>query len=120
MGLLAAAVVTNRRATDRIEEALSAVERARARAARLLAESTPARGTLESAHRALAAALVELRATVDAASGEWWQRALPQERVVLAEQSGHRTLAATVRRRESHSWPTEDRRTGRKTEGVRG
>ncbi|MYS30462.1 FUSC family protein, partial [Streptomyces sp. SID7804] len=46
----------------------------------------------------LAAALVDLRAAADAASGEWWQRALPQERVVLAEQSGHRTLAATVRR----------------------
>ncbi|WP_405970316.1 FUSC family protein [Streptomyces sp. NBC_00988] len=120
VGLVAAAVVTNRRATDRIEEALTAVERARERAARLLAEQAPARGSLESAHRALAAALVELRATVDAASGEWWQRALPQERVVLAEQSGHRTLAATVRRRESHSWPTVDRGTGGKTEGVRG
>ena len=120
VGLVAAAVVTNRRATDRIEEALAGVERARERAARLLAEPTPARGTLDSAHRALAAALVELRATADAASGEWWQRALPQERVVLAEQSGHRTLAATVRRRESHSWPTGDRRTGRTTEGVRG
>lgn len=120
VGLVAAAVVTNRRATDRIEEALSAVERARERAARRLAEQAPARGSLDSAHRALAAALVELRATVDAASGEWWQRALPQERVVLAEQSGHRTLAATVRRRESHSWPTGDRRTGGKTEGVRG
>ena len=120
VGLVAAAVVTNRRATDRIEEALAGVERARERVARLLAEPTPARGTLESAHRALAAALVELRATADAASGEWWQRALPQERVVLAEQSGHRTLAATVRRRESHSWPTGDRRTGRTTEGVRG
>ena len=120
VGLVAAAVVTNRRATDRIEEALSAVERARERTARLLAEPAPARGSLESAHRALAAALVELRATVEAASGEWWQRALPQERVVLAEQSGHRTLAATVRRRESHSRPTGDRRTGGKTEGVRG
>ncbi|WP_327405858.1 FUSC family protein [Streptomyces sp. NBC_01288] len=120
VGLVAAAVVTNRRATDRIEEALSAVERARERAARLLAEAAPARGSLDSAHRVLAAALVELRATVDAASGEWWQRALPQERVVLAERSGHRTLAATVRRRESHSWPTGDRRTGGKTEGVRG
>src|SRR5206468_1301175 len=51
----------------------------------------------EAARRSLAAALVELRATADAASGEWWQRALPQERVVLAEQSGHRTLAAAVR-----------------------
>ncbi|MFG2372135.1 FUSC family protein [Streptomyces sp. NPDC048504] len=120
VGLVAAAVVTNRRATDRIEEALTAVERARERAARLLAEQAPAPGALGSAPRALAAALVELRATVDAASGEWWQRALPQERVVLAEQSGHRTLAATVRRRESHSRPTVDRRTGGKTEGVRG
>ncbi|MCL6672486.1 FUSC family protein, partial [Streptomyces panaciradicis] len=49
------------------------------------------------ARRALAAGLADLRATVDAASGEWWQRALPQERVVRAEQAGHRTLAATVR-----------------------
>ncbi|WP_043668937.1 FUSC family protein [Streptomyces xylophagus] len=120
VGLVAAAAVTNRRATDRIEEALAAVERAGERAAHLLAEPTPAPGALESAHRALAAALVELRATADAASGEWWQRALPQERVVLAEQSGHRTLAATVRRQESHSWPTADRCTGWKTEGVRG
>ncbi|MFI6407390.1 FUSC family protein [Streptomyces sp. NPDC050548] len=120
VGLVAAAVVTNRRATDRIEEALTAVEGARGRAARLLCEPVPAPGALDSAHRALAAALVELRATVDAASGEWWQRALPQERVVLAEQSGHRTLAATVRRRGPHSRPTADRRTGRKTEGVRG
>ncbi|SEE86432.1 Uncharacterized membrane protein YccC [Streptomyces sp. 3213] len=120
VGLVAAVVVTNRRATDRIEEALTAVEGARGRAARLLTEPAPAPGALDSAHRALAAALVELRATVDAASGEWWQRALPQERVVLAEQSGHRTLAATVRRRGPHPRPAADRRTGRKTEGVRG
>ncbi|MET7571862.1 FUSC family protein [Streptomyces sp. NPDC005492] len=120
VGLVAAVAVTNRRATDRIEEALSAVERARERAARLLVERTPAPGALESAHRALAAALVELRATVDAASGEWWQRALPQERVVLAERSGHRTLAATVRRRGPGPWIAVDRRTGGKTEGVRG
>ncbi|WP_262062809.1 FUSC family protein [Streptomyces sp. STR69] len=120
VGLVAAVTVTNRRATDRVEEALTAVDGARGRAARLLCEPVPAPGALDSAHRALAAALVELRATVDAASGEWWQRALPQERVVLAEQSGHRTLAATVRRRGPHSWPTADRRTGRKTEGVRG
>ncbi|MGW3103294.1 FUSC family protein [Streptomyces sp. NPDC001100] len=120
VGLVAAAVVTNRRATDRIEEALTTVEGAREQAARLLTESAPAPGALDSAHRALAAALVELRATVDAASGEWWQRALPQERVVLAEQSGHRTLAATVRRRGPHPRSTADRRTGRKTEGVRG
>ncbi|MET7481777.1 FUSC family protein [Streptomyces sp. NPDC005538] len=120
VGLVAAVAVTNRRATDRIEEALSAVERARERAARLLAERDPAPGALDSAHHALAAALVELRATVDTASGEWWQRALPQERVVLAERSGHRTLAATVRRRGPRPWIAVDRRTGGKTEGVRG
>ncbi|MFJ5842790.1 hypothetical protein ACIQGO_39765 [Streptomyces shenzhenensis] len=40
---------------------------------------------------------------MDAASGEWRQRALLRERVVLAEQSGHRTLAATVRYRELHA-----------------
>ncbi|MEV6481946.1 FUSC family protein [Streptomyces sp. NPDC051576] len=120
VGLVAAVAVTNRRATDRIEEALSAVEQTREQAARLLAERDPAPGALDSAHRALAAALVELRAIVDAASGEWWQRALPQERVVLAERSGHRTLAATVRRRGPRPWIAVDRRTGGKTEGVRG
>ncbi|GGR60751.1 FUSC family protein [Streptomyces aurantiogriseus] len=98
VGFATAVAVTNRRAGDRLGHALTAVERAREHAARLLAEPRPAPGALESARRALAAALVDLRATADAASGEWWQRALPQERVVAAEQSGHRTLAATVRR----------------------
>jgi hypothetical protein len=97
VGFVAAMAVTNRRAGDRVEHALAAVERARARAARLLAEPHPAPGSLDSACRALAAALVDLRAGVAAASGEWWQRALPQERVVRAEQAGHRTLAATIR-----------------------
>ncbi|MFF2200497.1 FUSC family protein [Streptomyces sp. NPDC058145] len=99
VGFVAAVAVTNRRAGDRLEHALTAAERARENAARLLAGPHPAPRALESARRALAAALVDLRATADAASGEWWQRALPEERVVLAEQSGHRTLAATVRRR---------------------
>ncbi|MFI1165710.1 FUSC family protein [Streptomyces sp. NPDC020801] len=98
VGFVAAVAVTNRRAGDRIENALTAVDRARERAARLLAEERPAPGALQSARRGLAATLVELRATVDAASGEWWQRALPQERVVATERSAHRTLAATVRR----------------------
>ncbi|MFD3587834.1 FUSC family protein [Streptomyces sp. NPDC058683] len=104
VGFAAAAVVTNRRAGDRIEHALTAVERAREEAARLLADPHPAPRALETARRTLSAALADLRATADAASGEWWQRALPQERVVLAEQSGHRTLAATVRRQGPHSW----------------
>ncbi|MGQ4416954.1 FUSC family protein [Streptomyces sp. SAS_269] len=99
VGFVAAVAVTNRRAGDRLEHALTAAERARENAARLLAGPHPAPRALESARRALAAALVDLHATADAASGEWWQRALPEERVVLAEQSGHRTLAATVRRR---------------------
>ncbi|MER6526952.1 FUSC family protein [Streptomyces sp. NPDC001508] len=103
VGFAAAVVVTNRRAGDRVEQALTAVERAREHAARLLAEPRPAPRDLETARRALAGALADLRATVDAASGEWWQRALPQERVVLAERSGHRTLAATVRHQGPHA-----------------
>ncbi|MFF7760309.1 FUSC family protein [Streptomyces griseorubiginosus] len=97
VGFLVAVAVTNRRAGDRVERALAAVEGARERTARLLAEPRPAPGALDHARRALAAALVDLRAGVEAASGEWWQRALPQERVVHAERNGHRTLAATVR-----------------------
>ncbi|MEW2568560.1 FUSC family protein [Streptomyces sp. NPDC047070] len=110
VGFAAAVAVTNRRAGDRVEDALDTVERAREHAARLIAAeppvsgsgSTPGPGALEAARRRLAAALVELRATADAAAGEWWQRALPQERVMLVEQAGHRTLAATVRRQGPH------------------
>jgi uncharacterized membrane protein YccC len=97
VGFAAAIAVTNRRAGDRIEHALDAVEDAREHTVRLLAAPHPAPGALDAARRTLAAALTDLRATVEAASGEWWQRALPQERVVRAEQAGHRTLAATVR-----------------------
>jgi uncharacterized membrane protein YccC len=96
VGFLAAVAVTNRRAGDRLGHALTAVERAREHAARLLAERRPTPGALECARRGLSAALG--RATADPASGEWGQRALPEERVVTAEQRGHRTLAATVRR----------------------
>ncbi|MFE2969703.1 FUSC family protein [Streptomyces sp. NPDC059340] len=103
VGFAAAVVVTNRRAGDRIEDALDAVERARARAADALDAERPEPGALESARRALSGAVVELRATADAAAGEWWQRALPEERVMRAEQSGHRTLATTVRRQGLHS-----------------
>ncbi|MER6536608.1 FUSC family protein [Streptomyces sp900105755] len=114
VGFATAVVVTNRRAGDRIGHALTAVEQAREQAARLLAGPQPAPRALETARRALSAALADLRAAADAASGEWWQGALPQERVVLAEQSGHRTLAATVRRQEAHSWDG-----ARTTEDVR-
>ncbi|MFE1753577.1 FUSC family protein [Streptomyces anandii] len=115
VGFAAATAVTNRRAGDRIEQALTAVDLCRERAARLLAEERPAPAALESARRDLAAALVELRATVEAAAGEWWQRALPQERVVLTERTAHRTLAATVCRQGLHT-PAD---TGSTTEDVR-
>ncbi|MFF5498473.1 FUSC family protein [Streptomyces aquilus] len=111
VGFGAAVAVTNRRAGSRIERTLTAVERAREHTARLLAEPHPDPHALESARRALAAHLVELRAAVDAAAGEWWQGAPPQERVVRAEQTGHRTLAATVRHQEVSRNAT--------TEGIR-
>ncbi|MFF9815569.1 FUSC family protein [Streptomyces sp. NPDC014006] len=98
VGFVAAVAVTNRRSGDRLEHALTTAERARERTARLLTEPHTTPAALEAARRALAVALVDLRATAEAASGEWWQRALPHDRVVLAEQAGHRTLAATVRR----------------------
>lgn len=98
VGFVAAVAVTNRRSGDRVLRSLTAVDRARETAVRALAEPGTPPAALDAARRGLAAALVDLRATADAAAGEWWQRAVPQERVVLAEQSGHRTLAATVRR----------------------
>lgn len=115
VGFLAAVAVTDRSAGNRVERALRAADRAREHTARVLAEPDPAPGALETARRSLAAALTDLRATVDGASGEWWGRALPQERVVLAEQSGHRTLAAAVRRRAAR----RDRDTGTRAEDVR-
>ncbi|MEV7341024.1 FUSC family protein [Streptomyces sp. NPDC093544] len=103
VGFAAAVVVTNRRAGDSIEHALSAVERAREHAARVLACDHPRPGALESARRGLAATVVDLRATADTAAGEWWQRAVPEDRVMPVEDAAHRTLAATVRRQGLHS-----------------
>ncbi|MFC8564727.1 FUSC family protein [Streptomyces sp. NPDC057245] len=115
VGFLAAVAVTNRRAGNRVEQAVTAADRAREDAARLLAQADPGPGALEAARRGLAAALTELRATADGAAGEWWGRALPQERVVLAEQSGHRTLAEAVRRQAAR----RDRDTATRAEDVR-
>ncbi|MET9044057.1 FUSC family protein [Streptomyces sp. NPDC004362] len=102
VGFVAAIAVTNRRAGDRIEHALAAVERARGVASGVMAAEHPEPRALESARRELAAAVTDLRAAADAAAGEWWQRALPEERVLRAERAGHRTLAATVRRQGLH------------------
>ncbi|MGX1976798.1 FUSC family protein [Streptomyces kronopolitis] len=125
VGLACCLVVTNRRAADRIEVALERVAAAEAAASRLLATRPAARtsGTERPACRAsgtersappgtegvdgareagwardrLAGCLVELREAVEVASGEWWQRALPEERIDHAQQQGHRTLVRLVR-----------------------
>ncbi|MFB7914373.1 FUSC family protein [Streptomyces sp. NPDC056061] len=99
VGLLAAMLVTNRRAAGRLEQALAATDRARAHAVHALAAPRTTTADLDAARRRLTGSLVELREADDTATGEWWQRALPQEQVLAAEQAGHRTLAATAKRR---------------------
>lgn len=99
VGLLCCVLVTNRRAGHRLEDALQHAEDARAEARRLL---DPARASgRDEAGRArdrLAAALAELREAEGVASGEWWQRALPEARLADVEREGHRELARLVRR----------------------
>ncbi|MFI0899287.1 FUSC family protein [Streptomyces sp. NPDC020983] len=106
VGFAAAVAVTNRRAGERIEHALAAVHRAREHSAGLLAAPEPDPHALTAAHRDLTGALVALRTAADTAAGEWWQRDLPQERVLHAEQAGHRTLAVAIRRQAPR--PAED------------
>ncbi|MFJ7624952.1 FUSC family protein [Streptomyces sp. NPDC097595] len=98
VGFLAAVLVTNRRATGRVERALADAERARAHAVQALAAPEPAPAALDAARRRLTGTLVELREADDTAAGEWWQPGLPREAVLAAEQAGHRTLAATAKR----------------------
>jgi hypothetical protein len=99
VGILAAMLVTNRRAAGRLEKALAATDLARAHAVHALAAPQPTPAALDAARRRLTGSLVELREADDTAAGEWWQRDLPQERVLAAEQAAHRTLAATATRR---------------------
>lgn len=94
-GFLAAALVTNRRAAGRVERALEAAAQARTEVEQALRGP---RAELDRARRALTARLVELREAADIAAGEWWQRALPEQRLLAAERAGHRTLAATAQR----------------------
>ncbi|MFD5874816.1 FUSC family protein [Streptomyces sp. NPDC060322] len=98
VGLLAVVAVTNRRASGLVERALAAAGDARESAERVVADPAADPLALEAARRRLTAALVELRDAGDVASGEWWQRALPEEELLAAEQAGHRTLAATAQR----------------------
>lgn len=97
VGLLAAVVVTDRRAVDRVTAALRDARAARQRAEALLAGPAAGPGALAVARRELAAALAGLRGATQVASGEWWARALPTQDVTTEERAGHRTLAATVR-----------------------
>lgn len=92
-GLLSCALVTNRRATGRIGAALARLDAATA-AARALGATVPDPPEAARARDRLASALVDVRDAVDVASGEWWQGALPAERVERAERDGHRALAA--------------------------
>ena len=102
VGLACCVLVTNRRAADRIDIALERLAAAEAAAHRQLAareltgrDDTPKAGWTRDR---LAGCLIELREAVDVAAGEWWQRPVPQERIALAEQQGHRLLAVLVRR----------------------
>ncbi|QTZ96435.1 FUSC family protein [Streptomyces auratus AGR0001] len=101
VGLACCVVVTNRRAADRIEVALERVAAVEADAYRLLAAgpAAGADGAREAgwARDRLAGCLAELREAVEVASSEWWQRALPDERIDHAQQQGHRALALLVR-----------------------
>ncbi|MFI6519371.1 FUSC family protein [Spirillospora sp. NPDC050679] len=93
-GLLSCALVTNRRATGRIGAALDRLAAATGDAEDLARQGADA-DPLEAAwaRDRLANALADLREAADVAAGEWWQRALPEDRVERAEREGHRVLA---------------------------
>ncbi|MFU9035154.1 MULTISPECIES: FUSC family protein [Streptomyces] len=106
VGVACCMLVPNRRAADRIECALERVVAAESAGRELLAHaSEPSSRAVDGddvrklgrARGRLAEGLVELREAVEVASGEWWQHALPEERITRAEQQGHRTLAGLVR-----------------------
>ncbi|MFG2287300.1 FUSC family protein [Streptomyces sp. NPDC048595] len=102
VGLVCCVAVTNRRAADRVEGALERLAEAEAAVLPLLAAEV-APGADEAreirwARDRLAGCLVELREAAEVAAGEWWQRAVPQERIAGAEERGHRALAGAVRR----------------------
>ncbi len=90
LGILSCFLVPNRWAGGRIGIALRRVAAAEAAALDLDTEDS---GEAARVRRELAVALVQLREAVDVASGEWWQRALPEQEVALAEREGHQLLA---------------------------
>ncbi|MFD9126803.1 FUSC family protein [Kitasatospora sp. NPDC059571] len=101
LGLLAALLVTNRRAGHRVSATLAHAADARARTEGLLAHPAPDPAALAGARRRLTGALVDLRAAADTAAGEWRTRTVPPAEIAAEELAGHRTLAATVRRQAS-------------------
>ncbi|SHM84115.1 FUSC family protein [Actinacidiphila paucisporea] len=103
VGFATAVAVTNRRAGRHLERALDAAETARVRCERALADDGTDPAARERARRTLVTALVDLRVTADTTAGEWWQPALPEERLLDAERSGHMTLAVAVRQRAAAS-----------------
>jgi uncharacterized membrane protein YccC len=102
VGVLISVLVTNRRTADRIDDALDEVCRTQADARALMSTEHRAESDLWSVHDHLATALVELRRAVDVATGEWRQRTLPVERIMLAERDGHAALGELV----LTIWPT--------------
>ncbi|MEV1010858.1 FUSC family protein [Streptomyces sp. NPDC049881] len=98
-GLLAAAVVTNRRAGARVGRLAGRADAAGAAVERLMAAPDTAPAALEAARRDLAAALAALRAAADTAGGEWGHRPAAAADAARAEAAGHRTLTAAVRHR---------------------
>ena len=97
VGLLCCMLITNRRAAHRIRAAVGQLADVRTGALRAMADGADDR-RLDGHRDHVLAALVELREAVDTASGEWWQRRLPEESVATAEREGHQVLAALGRR----------------------
>ncbi|WP_348534748.1 MULTISPECIES: FUSC family protein [unclassified Kitasatospora] len=108
-GLTACLVVTNRRTTTRLDRAIATVQAAMA-TAQAAAPAPQVHAPLS--HAPLSHALVELREAADTASGEWWQRALPQDRIAATEQEGHRLLATLVQQRGTRRPPPASRPIG--------
>ncbi|RII20975.1 Fusaric acid resistance protein family protein [Streptomyces sp. YIM 130001] len=104
VGLLACVLVTNRRAAGRVATALAAVD-LEAERARVLLEGGGAQPERARSRDRLGVALIELREAHDIAAGEWWQPALPEREIALAERAGHRLLAALVGSLSPHEPP---------------
>ncbi|MFC7180584.1 FUSC family protein [Kitasatospora paranensis] len=105
LGLLAVLLVTNRRAGRRVGATVRDAAAAREHAEHLLAHPSPEPAALAAAGRRLTGALVDLRTAADTAAGEWPRPDLPDREVAAEEHAGHRTLAATVRRRGGLTGP---------------